>query len=170
MEKEIELINRTIKEHEQIITGIQTSEGIINDVAAMSELDRPVEKLISRRLEDTMKHLEDLHKSLGKLDVALHKHFEREETAVLKVFKRESQSLASAFSVLLEEHDELKKRISKSEKIATDLLGKRTSREVWEGKAYGLRAHIRHTRKLIEAHATSEAELFRALRKELQNS
>ena len=170
MEKAIDLINKTIKEHEQILTGIQFSEDIVNDVAAMLELDKPVEKFVTGRLEDTKTHLQDLHKSLEKLDVALAKHFDKEETAVLKVFERDSQYLTSAFSLLLEEHAELRARIAKSEQIAHELLNVSISREVWEGKAYGLRTHIRHTRKLIEAHASSEVELFKALRKDLQKA
>ena len=168
--KALDLINQTIKEHEQIMNGFQSSEGMVNDVAAMVELDKPVEKFVAGRLEDTKKHLQDLHKSLETLDAGLAKHFDKEETAVLKVFEKGSQSLASAFSILLEEHDELRKRIAQSEQIADELLSASSSREVWEGKAYGLRTHIRHTRKLIEAHATSEEELFRALRKHLQKA
>jgi len=168
MGKALDLINQTIKEHEQILTGIQSSEGIVNDVTAMVELDKPVEKFVARRLEDSKRHLEDFHKSLKKLDVALAKHFQKEETSVLKIFENDSQYLTSAFTLLLEEHSELRERITKAETIANELLTTSISREVWEGKAYGLRTHIRHTRKLIEAHATSEAELFKALLKDIQ--
>jgi len=168
MDKALDLINQTIKEHEQIMIGIQASEGIANDVAAILELDKPIDKFVTGRLEDKKKHLKDLHKSLEKMTTSLNNHFNREEKAVLKVFKEGSQVLTSAFSLLLEEHQELEKRIVKSEQIAEELLSASLSREVWEGKAYGLRTHIRHTRKLIEAHASSEAELFSALYKEMQ--
>jgi iron-sulfur cluster repair protein YtfE (RIC family) len=168
MENTLALIEQTIKEHEQIMTGIQASEGIANDVAAILELERPVEGFVVGRLDDRKKNLDNLHKSLEKIDKALGQHFGREEKTVLAAFERSSTSLTLAFSLLLEEHDDFRKRIVKSKEIASELLDASLSREVWEGKAYGLRAHIRHTRKHLEAHAASEAELFRALRKELQ--
>lgn len=170
MENTLELIDKTIKEHQQIITGIQASEGLANDVAAIVELDKPIETFVAGRLEDTKQHLNDLQKSLEKIDTALDHHFNAEEKAVLKAFEKSSQSLTSAFLLLLEEHKELRRRITKSEKIAAELSTGSISREVWEGKAYGLRTHIRHTRKLLEAHASSETELFQALRKELQKA
>ena len=69
--------------------------------------------------------------------------------------------------VLLGEHQELKSRIARSKEGAAELAVEGLSRDVWEGKAYGMRAYIYHTRKLLEAHAQSEQELFQALRKEL---
>jgi iron-sulfur cluster repair protein YtfE (RIC family) len=170
MENTLELIDKTIEEHQQIMTGIQATEGLANDVAAILELDKPIETFVAGRLEDNKQHLNDLQKSLEKIDTALEHHFDGEEKAVLKAFEKGSQSLASAFSILLEEHDELRKRIKKSENIAAELSTGSISREVWEGRAYGLRTHIRHTRKLLEAHASSETELFQALRKELQKA
>ncbi|MBM3148702.1 MAG: hypothetical protein FJ022_04885 [Chloroflexi bacterium] len=168
MEATLTLIEQTIKEHEQIMAGIQTSEGIANDVAAILELERPVEEFVVGRLDDRKQNLKNLHKSLEKVDKALNQHFEREEKAILAVFEKRSKSLALAFALLLEEHDDFRRRIRRSEEMASELLGSSLSREVWESKAYALRAHIRHTRKHLEAHATSETELFRALRKELE--
>jgi len=168
MEKTLALIDQTIKEHEQIMTGIKASEGIANDMAAILELERPVEGFVVGRLDDRRQNLKNLQKSIEKVDKALGQHFEREEKAILAVFEKRSRSLALAFALLLEEHDDFRKRIRRAEEMAFELLDSNLSREVWEGKAYGLRAHIRHTRKHLEAHATSEAELFRALRKELQ--
>ena len=41
------------------------------------------------------------------------------------------------------------------------------SRHIWEATVHDLRAHITHTRKLIEAHAEIEQELLHTLKKEI---
>ena len=76
--------------------------------------------------------------------------------------------MASGLRVLLLEHQELKDRIAESRKEVAELIEAKLSREVQEGKAWGVRVYIGHTRKLIEAHAQSEQELFRELRAKLK--
>ena len=46
MKETLTLIDQTIKEHEQIMLGIQTSEEIANDVAAMLELEKIRDELL----------------------------------------------------------------------------------------------------------------------------
>jgi uncharacterized protein YlaN (UPF0358 family) len=76
--------------------------------------------------------------------------------------------LASALHILLREHEEIRNRIAKLKKDAAELATGELSREVWEGKVWGIRSYIDHTRKLIEAHAKSEMELLQTLRSRLQ--
>ncbi len=58
--------------------------------------------------------------------------------------------------------------IAESRKEVAELAGEGLSREVWEGKEWGVRVYLRHTRKLLEAHTQSELELFHKLRGELR--
>jgi len=167
----LSLIDQILKEHEEIMLGVQTSEGIANDLTATLELDRPVESFVPGRPGDQKRSLNDLQQSLERVDKVLQGHFDREEKALLAAFeKRPHRMLASAFSVLLDEHQELRDRIARSRENAAELATGGLSGGLWEGKAYGLRAYIRHTRKLIEAHAGSEWELLRRLRAELGGS
>ena len=167
----LSLIDQTLKEHEEIMLGVETSEGIANDLTAMSELDSPIESFVLGRPGDQRQSLNDLQESLKKVDEVLQEHFDREEKALLTAFeKRPDKMLASAFSALLHEHKELRDRIARSRENASELATGSLSRDVWEGKAHGLRAYMRHTRKLIEAHADSEWELLQRLRAQLEGA
>ena len=76
--------------------------------------------------------------------------------------------LSSGLRILLLEHEELRGRIAESRAEVAELASERLSREVQEGKAWGMRVYISHTHKLLEAHALSEQELFHKLRSELR--
>ena len=171
MTETLSLIDQTLKEHEEIMLGVEASESIANDLTAMAELDRPLESFVPGRPGDQRRSLNDLQESLERVDKVLQGHFDREEKALLTAFeKRPDKMLASAFSALLHEHKELRDRIARSRENASELATGGLSRDVWEGKAYGLRAYMRHTRKLIEAHADSEWELLQRLRTQLEGA
>jgi len=76
--------------------------------------------------------------------------------------------LASALHVLLSEHAELRNHFAKSKTETAELAAGELSREVWEGKVWGMRTYINHTMKLLEAHAQSEQELLMTLRRQLK--
>jgi len=168
MEGIFALIDAIIEEHKQIREGIETSENIANDLGAILELGRATGDFEPATLDRKRRGLEGLQQSLEKVDKGLQAHFDREERALLTAFEDYGgRTFASALRALLVEHPELKNRIAKSKQDAAELAVGELSREVWEGKAYGMRVYISHTRKLLEAHAQSEQELLQTLRKEL---
>jgi len=168
MEEAFALIDAIIEEHKQLIKGIETSEHIADDLGAILELGRAADDFERAMLVSKRRSLQGLQQSLEKVDKQLQAHFEREEKALLTAFEDYGgRTFASALRALLVEHQELKNRIAKSKQDAAELAVGEMSRGVWEGRAYGVRVHICHTRKLLEAHAQSEQELLQTLRKEL---
>lgn len=167
MEENISLIDAVIEEHKQLMEDIQASEHVANDLAAIVVLDNLTDDFEPASLDRNKRSVQDLQRSLEKMDKGLQAHFSREETALLTAFEdRGGRALASALRALIVEHQGLKDRIEKSKQQAAELLSGGMSRNIWEPTAYGLRAHIRHTRRLLEAHALSEQELLQELRKE----
>jgi len=145
-------------------------EQVANDAEAMVGLEKAKEVFMPGRLEqkEGLKKLQELQE---KVEKGLYAHFNREETALMSaVEKRGGRKIASALRTLLLEHKDLKKRIAHSKKHVADLLGGGLSRTVWEATAHDMRAHISHTRKLLEAHAAIEQELLQELRDQLAKS
>ena len=93
MEDILSLIDQTIKEHEQIMLSIQTSEDIANDVVAVLELERSLESFVPERLDDRRQSLHDLQQSLERVDKVLQEHFDREEKALLSAFEKRRKSI-----------------------------------------------------------------------------
>ena len=168
MEGTLALIDAIIEEHKQIKGDMETSEHIADDLGAVSELGRAAGSFEPVTLDRRRRSVQGLRQSLEKVDKELKAHFEREERVLLTAFEDYgSRTFASALRVLLGEHEELNNRIAKSKQDAAELAAGGLSGEVWEGKAYGMRVYISHTRKLLEAHAQSELELLQTLRKEI---
>ena len=168
MEVTLALMDAIIKEHKQLREDVETTEHIAGDLGAILELDRATGDFEPATLDRKRRSLESLRQSLEKVDKKLRAHFGREEGALLTAFEDYGgRTFASALRALLGEHQELENRIAKSKQDAAELAVGDSSREVWEGKAYGMRVYISHTRKLLEAHAQSELELLQRLRKEL---
>ncbi len=169
MPETLDLLDQLIEEHRQIRQRVQTAEQVANDAAALLRLDKAKEDFMPGSFSDQQRGLQSLQDSLESLEKGLQAHFEREETGLLTIFEKHGSGiLVSGLRVLLLEHQELKNRIAESRKEAAELAAGRLSREVQEGKAWGVRVYISHTRKLIEAHARSEQELFHKLRTALQ--
>jgi len=109
-----------------------------------------------------------LRNSLKIIEDGIQSHFGREENRLLHIFEQHgSEMLAAGLRVLLLEHSEILGRISKSKKDVSELTAEKTSREIQQARAWGVRVYISHTRKLLLAHAQSEQELFYTLRSEL---
>ena len=168
MEDALALIDQLIQEHKQILQKLQATEQVANDVGAILQLDRAKEDFVPGRFSDQKQGLQSLQDSLETIDKGLQRHFDREEKRLLSVFEQYGgETLTSGLRILLLEHQELKDRIAESKKEVAELAAESSSRQVQEGKAWGVRVYISHTRKLIEAHAQSEQELFHRLRAEL---
>jgi hemerythrin-like domain-containing protein len=169
MEEVLALIEKIIEEHKLIIQRVQTLERVANDATALAGLDKAKEDFVPGRFGAPKPHLENLKASLDVVDEGIQAHFGREETGLLAAFdKHGGKMLASGLRTLLGEHEELRGRLVKLEKDVTELAVNSWSREVWEGRAWGMRVYLYHTRKLFEVHARSEQKLLRTLRNRLR--
>jgi len=169
MEEVLSLIDKIIEEHKLILQRVRTLDGAINDVSAMLELERGKEDFVPGRFGDQRQALQIWQESIEALDEGLQAHFDREEKGLLSAFEKYGdRMLASAMHVLLLEHEELRNRLVKLKKDVAELVTGGSSREVWQGMAWGLRAYVSHTRNLLEVHAKSEQELLLTLRRHLE--
>jgi len=168
MKEALELIDRIIEEHKQITQEGRTIQQVSSDYEAGLKLGEAKEGFIPGGLDGQKRYLQNLQESLETISQELLAHFEREEKWLLAAFEKHGgQMLAAALRGLLQEHQELKKRITKSIDDVAGLASEGLSREVWEGQAWGIRTYISHTLKLLEAHAQSEHELLLKLRSAL---
>ena len=171
MKDAISVIGGILDEHEQIARKVRKLGEIANDLDAVSRLGGSGGDFMPGRLEDQRRSLHSLQESLEAVDEGLHAHFDREEKGLLESFEKHGgRKLATALRTLLLEHRELGDRITRLKKDTAELATEELSREVWEGKAWGIKAYIRHTGKLLEAHAQSEVELMQTLKSELSKS
>ena len=168
MEEVLALIKKILEEHKLISQRVQILEQVANDARALLELERAKEDFMPGRF-DQRQGLQKLAESLEIIDKGLQAHFNREETALLAAFEKHGdRELASALRSLLLEHEDLRNRLAHSKKHVAELTGGGLSHQVWEASAHDMRAHISHTRKLLEAHAEIEQELLRKLREQLR--
>ncbi len=168
MEEVRSLIDQVIMEHQQIISSTQISTRKANDVAILLKLQGPAEDFVSAGTNELRRKLRNLRRALKKVEQLLQGHFDREETLISKAFgKHRTVTFASALSVLLDDHEQLRKRITRSREWADELVTGTLSSEAWETKAYVMRSYLTHTLKLLKAHAETEEGLLKALRKEL---
>ncbi len=169
MNEALALIDKIIEEHKQILARFRSLEQVANDAQALSALDRAKEDFLPGRLDDQKGGLQKWQESLETIDRGIKAHFDREETGLLAAFEKHGgRMLVSALRVLLSEHEELRNRLVRLKKDVAELAAGGLSREVWEGKAWGVRVYIGHTWKLFQSHARSEQKLFRTLRSQLQ--
>ena len=167
MEEVVALIDQIIEEHKTILQRFQTLNQVANDVEAIGGLEKAKEAFMPGRLNQKQ-GLQKLQELVETIDKGLQTHFEREETALLSAFEKHGdRKLVTALRSLLLEHEDLKHRFAHSRNYVAQLTAGGLSRNVWEASAYDMRAHISHTRKLLEAHAEIEQELLRTLRSEL---
>jgi regulator of sigma D len=167
VEETIALIDKIIGEHKIITQRVQTLEQVANDAEAMVGLEKAKEAFMPGRFEQKQ-GLQKLQELLDTIEQGLQAHFNREETALLTAFEKHGdKELVSTLRSLLLEHEGLRNRFAHSRKHITELTSGGLSRHVWEASAHDMRAHISHTRKLLEAHAEIEQELLQELRSEL---
>ncbi|MDD4859086.1 MAG: hemerythrin domain-containing protein [Dehalococcoidales bacterium] len=157
------LIQQIIEEHKVTFEKMRNMETVANDVEAISGLEKSKESFMPGRT-DQRKGLEALQELLEKVIKGLEKHFKREETALLAAFEKYGdRELATSLHSLLLEHEDLKARFDLSKRHIAELTSGDLSQPVWEAKAHDMRAHLSHTRKLLEAHAAIEQELLKKM-------
>ena len=168
MEEALALIEKIIEEHKIIMQRVQTLERVASDAEAVIGFEKARDAFMPGRFEQEL-GLQELQESLETIDKGLRGHFKREETGLLTAFERHgNKELASALHSLLLEHEDLRDRLAHSKKHVAELIGGGLSRHLWEASAHDMRAHISHTRKLLEAHALIEEELLHKLRDQLR--
>jgi len=168
MEETVALIDKLFEEHKAIKEGVQSLEQIASDASAMVELEAAKDTFMPGRL-DQQQGLQKLQESLKAIEKGLDAHFNREETALLTAFEKHGdREMVSSFSSLLLEHEDLRNRFVHSKNHVAELVDGGLARHKWEASAHDMRAHLSHTRKLLEAHAGIEYELFKALRNKLR--
>ena len=159
-EEVIAMIDRIIEEHKVFIHRVQTLEQVANDAQAMLGLEKAQEAFMPGRLKEK-KSLQKMQELLETTDQGLQAHFDREETTLLTAFEKHGgRTLVSALRTLLLEHEGLRNRFAQSKEHVAELIGGGLSRHLWEASAHDMRAHITHTRTLLEAHAQIEQELL----------
>ena len=168
MEEAIALIDRIIAEHKTILRRVQTLERVANDAEAMMGFEKAKDAFMPGRLEP-QKGLQKLQERLETVDKGLRAHFKREETGLLSAFEKHGdKELASALQSLLLEHKDIRNRLGHSKRHVAELVSGNMARHLWEASAHDMRAHLSHTRKLLEAHASIEQELLQKLKRQLQ--
>jgi len=163
----IALIDKVIEEHQVAFKRFRDLEEIVSDVEAISGMEEAKEAFMPGRF-DQKESLRKLQESLGTIYQGLQAHFQREETALLSAFeKRGDRNLVSALNSLLLEHGDLRSRFDHAKNHVAELVGGGLARHKWEASAHDMRAHLSHTRKLLETHAGAELPLLLTLRRKL---
>lgn len=167
MKEILALIDQVIEEHQVALKGFKNLEGMFGDAAAISGIEAAKEAFMPGRL-DSQQGLQKFLESLETIDQGLLAHFDREETALLNAFERYGdKKLVSALKVLLTQHEDFRERLSHAKRHVAELISGGLARHRWEASAHDMRAHVSHTRKLLQEHVTGEQPLFMALRKRL---
>ena len=168
MEEVLALIEKIIDEHKGIMGKVQSLEQVANDASALVGLEETKEAFMPGRF-DQREGLQKLQELLETLDKGLQAHFNREETGLLSAFEKHGdRKLVSALRSLLLEHEDLRNRFAHSKNHVAELTSGELARHRWEASAHDMRAHISHTRKLLEAHAAIEQKLLLELREQLR--
>jgi len=170
MDETLKLIDQLIAEHKVITQRAGSLEKAANDASLLSDLKEAKDTFVPGRF-DQSKSLQTLQEMLGEIDPWLDNHFNREETALLTaVEKHGDRKFVTALNSLLLEHSDLRNRMSHSKEHVTELVGGGLARHRWDASANDMRAHLTHTRKLLEAHASMENDLFKELRRHLKET
>lgn len=167
MEETIAIINQIIDEHKVILRHTHDLEQVANDVESMMTFDKGKEVFMPGRLDQ--KHgLQKFQELWLRVEEGLKAHFSKEETQLLAAYQKDGdEKLVTTLQTLLPEHKDIRDRLDQEKKYMATLTTGQISHTIWQATAYDLRAHITHTRKLLEAHAEIEQELLHTLRKKI---
>lgn len=170
MEDTLSLIDQVIDDHKYKMHGIQVTDNAANDIVALFELYKPVEGGTPLSSSDYRQHMSELQSSLDRVEELLHKHFEREEKVLKTAYEvKPEKAISSAISLLMDEHDEIKRHVQREKNNIAEIIAGGLSNNEVRGKSYMVRAYLRHTMKLIEAHIQTEEKLLKSLREELRH-
>jgi iron-sulfur cluster repair protein YtfE (RIC family) len=158
---EIKLIDELITEHKQIGENMKACKWAMDDLCGAERLEDAKESLHPSRFEDSRKKVEQIDEDLGHTVNDLEHHFNREESVLLEAFERRgSVELASLLHELLNEHSVIRRQLEAARLEASELITDRSSRSVWQPKAWALRTRIVSVERELESHASREEDLF----------
>lgn len=168
MNEIVTMIDNLIAEHKVIVKDARSLEQAANDASTLVELEEAKDTFVPGRF-DQKQSLQKLQESLEAIDRGLQEHFNREETALLAAFEKHGDwKLVTTLNSLLLEHEDLRNRLAHAKEHIAELVSGGLARHLWEASANDMRAHLSHTRKLLEAHAAVENELFVDMRRHLK--
>ena len=168
MEETVALIDNLINEHKAIVKDAQSLEQVANDARLLEDLAEARETFVPGRF-DQKQSLQKLQELLETIAQDLQAHFNREEVGLLAAFEQHGdRKLVTTLNSLLLEHEDLRNRLAHAKEHVAELVSGGLARHQWEASANDMRAHLSHTRKLLEAHAAIENELFVELRRHLK--
>ena len=117
---------------------------------------------------DQKEGLQKMQELLAIIVKGLQDHFRREETRLLDGFEKHGdERLASALHSLLDQHEGIRQRFTKSQQQLAELLSGGMSSHLWESSAHAMRVFLAKTERDVEEHAKNEQELLLSLRREL---
>jgi len=165
MSETLDLVNKLIAEHKVISTSAGSLEQAANDATLIEDMKDARDTFVPGRF-DQEKKLQELDEMLEETAVFLDKHFDREETVLLKAVEKDGEAeVVTALNSLLLEHADLRNRMVHTKNHVNELMSGGLARHRWDASANDMRAHLSHTKKLLEAHAAAENELFHELRR-----
>ncbi|MFC1915720.1 hypothetical protein ACFLW4_03400 [Chloroflexota bacterium] len=168
MEDVLALVEEILAQHKLIMQGVRTLEQVANDAQAIESLEKAKDAFMPGRLEQKQ-GLQELQERLATIEKGIKAHFDLEEDKLQTALEKhgDNETVSALHSVFLE-HEDLRNRLAHSKRHVADLIGGGLSRHLWEASAHDMRAHLTHTRKLLEAHAQIEQELLKQLKDQLQ--
>lgn len=170
MDETVQLIDQLIREHKVIHERTESIEKIANDASLLQDLKEAKDTFVPGRF-DQSQNLEELRKMLEEIATWLDKHFNREETVLLAAVEKQGErKVLTALNSLLFEHSDLRDRMSHSKKHVAELISGGLDRHRWDASANDMRAHLSHTRKLLETHANMENDLFKEVRRHVKEA
>ena len=168
MSDTLDMINELIAEHKVIRTQSGSLEQAANDATLLDDLKEARDTFVPGRF-DQNRSLQKLHGMLEEIAALLDRHFNREETALLQAVEKNGEAeVVTALNSLLLEHADLRNRMVHTKNHVNELMSGELSRHRWDATANDMRAHLSHTKKLLEAHAAAENELFHELRRHFE--
>jgi iron-sulfur cluster repair protein YtfE (RIC family) len=170
MNDNLRTIDRLSAAHKEKAQKVETLEKAVNDATLISELDTAKDKFVPGRF-DQGKSLQLFEDTLENIRDWMSRHFDEEESLLLKsVEQYGDRKLISALNSLLLEHAALRSRLVQAKEHVIELKSGSLSHHRWNASANDLRAHISHTRKLMEAHMLMENQLFSELRRHFKEA
>jgi hypothetical protein len=166
MEGVAAIIERIIAEHNVILDSFKSAERVANDAAALKGLEKGKDSFMPGRLVSE-EGLNRLEAARAKVDQGLNDHFHWEETTLMEAFLAfKADNLVPLLKTLMAEHHEIRSGLSQLKTLVAELISGGLSHQIWEAKAYDMRAFMTNLHKTVETHAINEQRLLNDLLKQ----
>ena len=154
------IIERIIAEHKVILADFKTLEKVSNDASALKAIEKGKDAFMPGRLAP-LEGLNQLEAMRVKLDKGLRDHFHWEEITLLDAFNEyKADLLVPTLKTLMSEHEDIREGLGELKGLVGELRTEHLSHQLWESKAYDMRAHMINLQKKVEIHAMTEQRLL----------